>query len=132
MAVMDTTTEPVADFFARYGHALSTIDLDTIADCYAYPSLAVTRLGRMAIAGPEQTKAFFAENSRRYHEQGIPTLHITNVRAGYDEDGLWVGFADLENLDADDRVVGIEHNAYQLVAEGGAWRIAVTTPLDAR
>jgi hypothetical protein len=128
---MDTTQTDVTAFFEAYAQALTEIDLDALADCYHYPSLAVTRLGCQAIDSPDTTRDFFAQNGRAYHERGIQSVRIVRVRASYDQQGLWVGFADLENLDNAGGLVGVEHNAYQLVLVDG-WRIAVTTPLDAR
>ncbi|HLV04537.1 hypothetical protein [uncultured Georgenia sp.] len=128
-----TQSSAVAAFFDRYATALSRIDLDTLAACYHYPALAVTRLGCQVITDPEATRQFFAANGRRYHDRGIMAVRIVNLRPSYAEDGLWVGLADLENLAADGTVVGVEHNAYQLVhSDRDGWRIAVTTPLDAR
>lgn len=125
--------EPVAAFFDRYATALSASDLDVLAECYHYPSLAVSRNGCLAITDPAQTRAFFAQNGAAYRARGIEAVRIVNPRASYDEDGLWVGLADLENLDAGGAHVSTEHNAYQLVQDGsGRWEIAVTTPLDAR
>lgn len=127
----DTTTESVAAFLDRYARALSEIDLDALADCYHYPALAVTRRGCQAVSDPAQTREFFAANGAAYKARGIDAVRITNPRPAYDEDGLWVGLADLENLDADGRHVGTKHNAYQLLrGADGRWRIVVTTPLD--
>lgn len=122
----------VQQFFDRYAEALSAGDLDTIAECYAYPALAVSRLGRVAIGDPQQVRDFFAQNGQRYRDRGITSVEICNVRAEFDDTGLWVGCAHLQNLDAQGEIVDVERNAYQLLQEDGAWRIAVTTPLDAR
>ena len=127
----DTDDETVAGFFDRYATALSAVDLDALAECYAYPSLAVSRAGTLAISEPDQTRAFFGENAERYTTAGITGVRIRNLRPAYDHDGLWVGLADLENLDSDGQHVGTELNAYQLVLRDGRWAIAVTTPLDA-
>jgi hypothetical protein len=129
---MDDRTSSVTTFFDRYARALSAIDLDRLADCYHYPSLAVSRLGCLAITDPEQTRQFFAANGPRYHQRGIRSVRIVPRPASYHKDGLWVGLADLENIDADGNLVDVEHNAYQLVRDDTSWRIAVTTPLDAR
>ena len=129
---MDTTKTNVTAFFEAYARALSENDLDALADCYHYPSLAVTRLGCQAIDSPDTTRDFFAQNARAYHERDIHAVRIARVRATYDQDGLWVGFADLENVSDAAGLVGVEHNAYQLVLVDEHWRIAVTTPLDAR
>ncbi len=128
---MSTRTD-VDSLLSTYAAALSAIDVDTLADCYHYPSLAVTRLGCQAILEPQQTRDFFAANGRRYHDQGIVAVRITNLRPSYHADGLWVGLADLQNLDAAGNPVSVEHNAYQLVRTADGWKIAVTTPLDAR
>ena len=119
------------DFFDRYGRALSTIDLDGLADCYHYPSLAVSRSGCLAVTDPQQTRQFFAANGARYHDRGIRAVRIGDLQPAYASEDLWVGLAVLHNLDADGQEVGVEHNAYQLVRTPAGWRIAVTTPLDA-
>lgn len=118
-------------FFDRYARALSEIDLDALAELYDYPALAVTRQASLAVVDPDQTRRFFAANGRRYKDQGVDAVRIVDPRPGYDERGLWVGLAVLENLDAAGAVVGVEHNAYVLVDRGAGWRIAVTSPLDA-
>lgn len=123
--------ETVPDFFGRYAAALSDVDLEQLAGCYAYPSLAVSRAGTLAITEPDMTRAFFRENAERYTSAGIAAVRIRDLRAAYDQDGLWVGLADLENLDANGAHVGTELNAYELVLRDGRWAIAVTSPLDA-
>jgi len=121
----------IDEFFDHYAAALSAIDLDALARCYHYPSLAVSRSGSLAITDPGMTRDFFAANGPRYHERGIRSVSISGLEPAYDEDGLWVGLAVLHNRDAEGREVGVEHNAYQLVRTADGWRIAVTTPLDA-
>lgn len=125
------TQGDVQEFFDHYANALSSIDLDALADCYHYPSLAVTRMGCQAITDPEQTRQFFQANGQQYYDQGIVAVQIVGLQPGYDERGLWIGQAELQNLDDSGRQVGVEHNAYQLVKTVQGWRIAVTTPLDA-
>lgn len=128
---MSTTDRgTVTALFDTYARALSAIDLDVLADCYSYPALALTRHGRQAVISADQTRAFFAVNGPAYHARGILAVRITNLRPAYDVDGLWVGLADLENLDADGTVVEVETNAYQLVGDDQGWTIAVTTPLE--
>lgn len=130
---MTNEKQDVSTFFDRYARALSTIDVEAIAECYSYPALAVSRLGCRAIAEPEVVKEFFAANAPRYHEAGIISLRIGGLRPGYHNDGLWIGTAELSNLDADGNVVNVEHNAYQLIErDPTGWAIAVTTPLDAQ
>ena len=126
------THESVDEFFARYAGALSAVDLDELSRCYLYPSLAVSRSGTLAITDPGMTRTFFQQNAARYQDAGIDAVRIRNLRASYDEDGVWIGLADLENLDAHGDHVGSELNAYQLVAGDGRWAIAVTSPLDVR
>ncbi|MBP8921006.1 MAG: hypothetical protein KBG85_14965 [Micropruina sp.] len=128
MTTTDRSTVPA--LFDTYAQALSAIDLDTLADCYSYPALALTRQGRQAVTAPDQTRAFFAANGPRYLARGIVGVRIANLRAAYDSDGLWIGLADLQNLDADGAVVDVELNAYQLIRDQQGWTIAVTTPLE--
>lgn len=121
----------VTDFFDDYARALSTVDLDALAECYVYPSLAVARAGTQAITDADMTRAFFEQNAKRYASAGISSVRIRNLRPAYFEDGIWFGLADLENFDDGGQQVGTELNAYQLVLRDGRWAIAVTSPLDA-
>ena len=123
--------ESAAEFFERYAQALSTVDLDGLSRCYVYPSLAVSRLGTQAITDAKMTREFFEENAVRYQDAGIAAVRIRNLRPCFDDDAVWIGLADLENLDAQGSHVGTELNAYQLIVDNGRWAIVVTSPLDA-
>lgn len=123
-------SDTVSSFFDRYATALMEVDLDTLAECYNYPSLAVSPMGCLAIPNAEMTREFFHGNAEQYRELGVMGVRIANLRPSHADDGVWIGLADLENLDADGNVVGVELNAYQLVHRGDAgWAIAVSTPL---
>ena len=73
--------QSVSDFFDGYARALSEVDLDALADAYAYPSLAVSRAGTQAITGPAMTRAFFDENAKRYTATSITRQYEQLYRA---------------------------------------------------
>lgn len=125
------TGDSAAAFLDRYAAAISADDLDAIAECYAYPALAVSPLGRLVIAEPQQTRDFFAQNGERYRAQGIQSVTVRDVETDAAAPSVWVGRAVLVHHDGSGAEVGTERQAYQLVAVDGALRIAVTTPLDA-
>ena len=131
---METTrqsNESIAEFFARYTGYLTDGDLDGLADIYAYPSLAVSPQGIMAITDPEQTRAFFAAGREFYHSRQIMAVRAADIVTDIEVGTIWVGHLVLENLDAEGHLVDRERNAYQVVTgPDGIRRIAVTTPLD--
>ena len=60
----DIDPDRVARFFERYAAALSGNDLDTLAACYAYPSIVVTADDSMVIDTPRQVLAAFKVERR--------------------------------------------------------------------
>jgi ketosteroid isomerase-like protein len=60
----DIDPDRVAAFFERYASALSSNDLDTLAACYAYPSIVVTGDASLVIDSPKQVVAAFRAERR--------------------------------------------------------------------
>ena len=93
---------------------------------------AVTAIGCLAITDPRQSREFFTDNRKRYHERHIFGVRARDIITEIEVPGIWVGHLVLENLDESDTPVGQERNAYQVVTlSNGMRRIAVSTPLDA-
>lgn len=108
--------ETIEAFLARYAENMTKGDFDAIAKMYNYPALAVTAQGCLAIESEEQTRNFFKQNREFYFSRGITAIDITDIQTDAGTPGLWVGRALLVNLNDKGERVGIEHNAYQIVA----------------
>lgn len=131
MVIMNNI-ETIETFLKRYAKNLTDGNFDAIAKMYNYPALAITARGCQAIENEEQTRNFFKQGREFYFSRGITAIDITDVKEDASVPGIWVGRALLVNLNDKGERVGVEHNAYQIVAlENGEWRIAVTTPMDA-
>jgi hypothetical protein len=125
-------TESIEDFFVRYTQYLTAGDLNSLADTYNYPALAVTAMGCQAITEPQQTRDFFRQGREFYHSHQIHGVRARDIVTEIEVPGIWVGHLVLENLDQSGSPVGEERNAYQIVTlPDGTRHIAVTTPLDA-
>ena len=132
MEPLPTTTESIEDFFARYTGYLTFGNIEGLAAIYNYPSLAVTAMGCLAIADPQQSRDFFTQGQEFYRSRGIQGVRARDIVADVEVPGIWVGRLVLENLDGSGTPAGLERNAYQVVtASDGTRRIAVSTPLDA-
>ena len=57
-------------FIENYGGALSSGDLNNIAECWEIPSLVMSEQGAVSIATKEDLKAFFEQAGASYREQG--------------------------------------------------------------
>jgi hypothetical protein len=132
MQPVNTPSESIEEFFARYTRYLTAGDIEGLAAIYNYPSLAVTAMGCLAITDPQQSRDFFSQGQHYYRSRGIQGVRARDIVTDVEVPGIWVGRLVLENLDDSGAVVGLERNAYQVVtAEDGTRRIAVSTPLDA-
>jgi hypothetical protein len=132
MHPVNTPSESIEEFFARYTGYLTAGDIEGLAAIYNYPSLAVTAMGCLAITDPQQSRDFFGQGQHYYRSRGIQGVRARDIVTDVEVPGIWVGRLALENLDDSGAAVGLERNAYQVVtAEDGTRRIAVSTPLDA-
>ena len=132
MERVNTATESIETFFARYTGYLTAGDIEGLAGSYNYPALAVTAMGCLAITEPQQSRDFFSQGQQFYRSRQIQGVQARDIVTDVEVPGIWVGRLVLENLDEDNSPVSQEHNAYQVVtATDGTRRIAVSTPLDA-
>ncbi|HKX15853.1 MAG TPA: hypothetical protein VJN19_11705 [Propionibacteriaceae bacterium] len=132
MQPVNTPSESIEEFFARYTEYLTAGDIEGLAAIYNYPSLAVTAMGCLAITDPQQSRDFFTQGQHFYRSRRIQGVRALDIVTDIEVPGIWVGRLTLENLDASGAAAGLERNAYQVVtAQDGTRRIAVSTPLDA-
>ena len=62
-------------FLERYGHAMTSGDVQTLSEMWAYPSLVVGEQMSMAVTSPEQVRDFFGKAKEQYNRQGIVHAH---------------------------------------------------------
>ena len=76
---MSIQDERLRTFFVRYGEALATGDLKTVADCYAVPLLVLSDAGSIPVATREEVEAVFQGAAQGYHAQGLVGARPTIV-----------------------------------------------------
>lgn len=110
------------EFFDTYTRALLERDAKAIADHYAVPALIEFPEQAIAVSDAAQTEGFFAGAFGQY--EGVTEVNSTVNVIAETGHSLW---ADVTWSYDDTRA---ERMMYQLVRAGGAWKIAVLTPLD--
>jgi len=68
---MTETENQVMRFLERYGRALSTGDLEAIADSWAVPALSIGEEEARGVGAIEEVTGFFAAAGDAYRAQGI-------------------------------------------------------------
>lgn len=111
----------VHDFFVQYARALLDRDAVVIAELYAVPALVLFPGNPVSVDQRSQTEEFFASAWSQY--EGVDSLTKEIRIMGEAPSSLWVDVA--WSYDGQVR----ERFCYQLVDDGGEWRIAVLTPL---
>lgn len=73
--------DDVQTFLTTYGVALSTGDLDTIGESYAFPALVVGSTGSLLLADPEDVRESTTETARGFRERGLVGVvaHLEDV-----------------------------------------------------
>ncbi len=73
--------DDVQTFLNSYGVALSTGDLDTIGESYAFPALVVGVSGSVVLADPEAVRESTLETARGFRERGLVGVvaHLEDV-----------------------------------------------------
>jgi hypothetical protein len=99
MQPVNTPSESIEEFFARYTGYLTAGDIEELAAIYNYPSLAVTAMGCLAITDPQQSRDFFTQGQHYYRSRGIQGVRARDIVTDVEVPGIWVGRLVLENLD---------------------------------
>ncbi|NDO88188.1 hypothetical protein [Cellulosimicrobium composti] len=73
--------DDVQTFLTTYGVALSTGDLDTIGESYAFPALVVGTTDSVLLTDPEAVRESTAELARGFRERGLVGVvaHLVGV-----------------------------------------------------
>lgn len=118
---MTDLNERVTQFFDGYLSALLARDAKAIATMYAIPSLILFPGQSIPVSDARQTEEFFASSWDQY--EGVDTVDKHIVVMGEAPGCVW---ADVTwSFDGQSR----ERFCYQLVEGGGAYEIAVLTPM---
>lgn len=78
--------DDVQTFLTTYGVALSTGDLDTIGESYAFPALVVGTTDSVLLTDPEAVRESTAELARGFRERGLVGVvaHLVGVEEAGD------------------------------------------------
>lgn len=108
-------------FFDEYARGLLARDAAAVAGLYAVPALIAFPAQSLAVADRSQTEAFFTSAWEQY--DGVDDVSSDVRVVAETGHSIW---ADVTWRYGDDRT---ERFIYQLVDDGGTWRIAVLTPI---
>ena len=77
LCVVEATTEreTLADFFGRYGCALTAEDIPGIASCYALPGMVVSGAHSFTFSSPAAVALSFIGAAPEYRERGLVAAH---------------------------------------------------------
>jgi hypothetical protein len=116
----DDTT--VTEFFERYRAALMARDERQVAELYAVPGLILFPGQPIAVSDEAQTEAFFASAWGQY--ESVTDTHTDVAVVAEAPGSVWADVTWNHEGAPPERLM------YQLVDGGGAWKIAVLTPLE--
>jgi hypothetical protein len=119
---VDATTEldTLADFFDRYGTALTTGDLPTIASCYRLPGMVVSDTHSFTFSSPAAVALSFVGAAPAYRELQVVAAHAELEDVQKLGDGLLMVAVRWEYLDSRGRSVPGEGYRYVVQMGGSA------------
>lgn len=128
---MEATTEfeTLVDFFGRYGTALVTGDVGTIADCYALPGVVVADAYSFSFSTPAAVALSFVGAAPAYQELQLVAAHANLTDVQRLSDGLVMACVAWEYLDSGGSAVGGERFRYVVRIGGTTPRICVVLPI---
>jgi hypothetical protein len=124
-----TELETLADFFDRYGTALTTGDLPTIASCYRLPGMVVADGYSFTFASPAAVALSFVGAAPAYRECELVAAHADIEGVQRLSDGLVMVSVRWEYLDARGAAVPGESYRYVVHLGRSAPQICVVMPL---
>lgn len=127
---MEATTEleTLADFFDRYGTALTTGDLPTIASCYRLPGTVVSDKYSFTFSSPAAVALSFVGAAPAYQERQLVAAHAEISDVQRVSDGLVLVAVRWEYLDAGGHSVPGEAFRYVVRLAGASPQICVVMP----
>ncbi|HYN92822.1 MAG TPA: hypothetical protein VES42_03120 [Pilimelia sp.] len=123
-----TQRDTLAEFFDRYGAALTAGDLTTIAGCYALPGMVVADGYSFSFSSPAAVALSFLGAAPAYQERELVAAHadITDVQRL--SDGLVLAAVRWEYLDCRGAAVPGERYRYVVRLGRTAPQICVVLP----
>lgn len=130
LLLVGTTTELdiLADFFRRYGSALTTEDLPAIAGCYALPAMVVADSYSFSFSTPAAVALSFIGAVPEYRERGLVAAHAQLSGVQPLSGGLTMVVVDWEYLDSRGAAIPGESFRYVLRRTPAGHRICVVMP----
>jgi hypothetical protein len=124
-----TELETLADFFDRYGSALTTGDLGTLSSCYRLPGTVVADSYSFTFSSPAAVALSFVGAAPAYQERELVAAHAEIEDVQRLSDGLVLASVRWEYLDC--RGEAVPGGAYRYVVRlGGATpQICVVMPV---
>jgi hypothetical protein len=116
-----TELETLADFFDRYGSALTTGDLLTLSSCYRLPGTVVADNYSFTFSSPAAVALSFVGAAPAYRERELVAAHAEIEDVQRLSDGLVLASVRWEYLDC--RGEAVPGGAYRYVV-----RLGGTTP----
>jgi hypothetical protein len=122
--------ERVLEFLSRYGEALGSGDVDTIARCWEVPALVLTDEGARAVGAEAEIETFFRGAVAWYRAQGGVAAEARAIESEPIGDRLLSVDVTWAALDARGVVTATEHSLYILRLDDRGdprIRVAITT-----
>ena len=129
---MEATTEleTLTDFFDRYGTALTTGDLPTIAACYRLPGTVVSGNYSFTFSTPAAVALSFVGAQSAYQESRVVAAHADLEEVYRLSDGLVMVAVRWEYLDCEGAALPGDRFRYILRHGAQGPQICVVMPLD--
>lgn len=123
-----TERETLADFFDRYGSALTSGDLPTLANCYRLPGTVVSEKYTFTFSSPAAVALSFVGAAPAYQERELVAAHAEIEDVQRLSDGLVLASVRWEYLDC--RGEAVPGGAYRYVVRlGDSPQICVVMPV---
>jgi hypothetical protein len=124
-----TELETLADFFDRYGSALTTGDLPTLASCYRLPGTVVSDNYSFTFASPAAVALSFVGAAPEYRAHELVAAHAEIEDVQRLSDGLLLASVRWEYLDCRGGAVPGGSYRYVIRLGGPTPQICVVMPV---
>jgi hypothetical protein len=118
-----TDVDTIADFFGRYGAALTSGDVAAVANCYALPGMVVADTYSFTFSSPAAVALSFLGASPAYREQQIVAAHAQLRDVQRLSGALTMVAVQWEYLDSSGRAVPGDSFRYLIRTGAGGPRI---------
>lgn len=112
--IRGTKRESVELFLERYGRALVTGDVETLANLWETPALVLADAGVLPVTTREEIVAFFSKAKASYEAQGVLTTEARVLRLEWLSERIATVEVRWPYVDAQGREMGGETSTYTL------------------